>query len=372
MTTGRHVEAPRLAARQSRVGPSAALSTCLLAAALAVAGWVLPLAADASPAKTPATASAKASGKAPRGGETRIALVADLPQWPDAEPAAQRLLDHLAQRRIDLVVHAGGIKGDTESCGDPLLASRLQLLDQAPLPVLYVPGETEWAECGRRVAGSFDPDERLARLRELYFPDDRTLGSKTLPVMRQSDQAKFRSYRENVRLTAGKVLLVGLNVPGDNNNYRTEAGRNGEFEDRREANRQWLARAFSLAEQEEMAGIVVVMHADPLFANGWEKHGKPSLLDGFLRERHRDGYLETKRQLRSLVADYRGRVLLVHSSYNGFGIDTPLRDTNGKVLRNFTRVALPVGSPSQWTELTISPDSPALFSVALRDGPRGP
>ncbi|MBY4898753.1 metallophosphoesterase [Cupriavidus sp. AU9028] len=328
---------------------------------VALAAALLPLVADAAPRKA-----------APASGQARIALLADLPQWPDAEPATQRLLESLAQRKVDLVVHAGGIKGDTESCGDPLLGSRLQLLNQSPVPVLFVPGETEWAECGKHVAGSFDPDERLARLRELYFPDDRTLGEKALPVMRQSDQAKFRSYRENARLVLGNVLLVGLNVPGDNNNYRYEAGRNGEFEDRREANRQWLARAFSLAQQEEMSGIVLVMHADPLFANGWEKRGKPSLLDGFIRGRQRDGYLEIKRQLRELVADYRGRVLLVHSSYNGFGIDTPLRDTQGKVLRNFTRVALPVGSPRQWTELTISPDSPALFSVALHDGPRAP
>jgi hypothetical protein len=149
-------------------------------------------------------------------------------------------------QQVAMIVHAGGIKGDTESCGDTLLNARLQVLDDSPTPLLYVPGETDWAECQKPSNGKFDAVERLNRLQELFFPLDTTLGRRTLPVVRQSDQALFRSYRENVRLVTGGVMLVGLNLPGDNNHYRIEGGRNGEFEDRREANRQWLARAFSL------------------------------------------------------------------------------------------------------------------------------
>ncbi|MCA7086160.1 hypothetical protein K7G19_21455 [Cupriavidus sp. DB3] len=347
------------------------LAAALLGAwATQSAATVLPVAAKALSAegKPGGKTGDKASGKAADSRLVRIALIADLPQWPDAEAPTQQLLDNLAQRKLAFVIHAGGIKGDTESCADAMLAGRLRLLDQSPLPLVYIPGETDWAECEQAVNGSFDPDERLARLRELAFPDDDSLGQRRLRLIRQSDQAKFRSYRENVRWTAGKALLVGMNVPDDNNHYRTEAGRNGEFEDRREANRQWLARAFSAAEQESLDGIVLVIHGDPQFGNGWEKRGKPTLLDGFLRHRQRDGYLEFKRQLRELVSDYRGQVLLIHSSIGGFGIDTPLRDAKGKTIRSFTRVALPVGSPKQWTELTISPDSRSLFSVALQDG----
>lgn len=340
----------------------------LLAIAMAatlLGTWSSHGAATVQPAAAKAQAS---SGKTADSRLVRVALIADLPQWPEAEGPTRQLLETLAQRKLAFVIHAGGIKGDTESCADAMLAGRLRLLDESPLPLIYIPGETDWAECEQAINGSFDPDERLARLRELAFPDDDSLGHRKLGLIRQSDQAKFRSYRENVRWTAGKVLMVGMNVPDDNNHYRTEAGRNGEFEDRREANRQWLARAFSVAEQESLDGIVLVIHGDPQFANGWEKRGKPTLLDGFLRHRQRDGYLEFKRQLRELVSGYRGQVLLIHSSIGGFGIDTPLRDAKGKTIRNFTRVALPVGSPKQWTELTISPDSRSLFSVALQDG----
>lgn len=355
MMTARHRSAPL-----PRRHVASTLRALALTAALAVAAG----AHAASTARAERTVDADV---------VRIALIADVPQWPAAEGPTQQLLESFVQRRVAFVVHAGGIKGDTESCADAVLGARLQLLQQSPLPVVYVPGETDWAECEHPVNGSFDPDERLARLRELFYPDDNALGApgkRRVALTRQSDQAKFRAYRENVRWTVGKVLMVGMNLPGDNNHYRAEAGRNGEFEDRREANRQWLSRAFSVAEHERLAGIVLVVHGDPLFGNGWEKRGKLTLLDGFMRHRERDGYLEFKRQLRELVSRFDGQVMLVHSSVAGFAVDTPLRDARGKVLRHFTRVALPVGSTRQWTELTITPNARALFAVNLRDGPR--
>ncbi|MDT6962963.1 hypothetical protein QTN24_15805 [Cupriavidus sp. SZY C1] len=341
-------------ARAARALVALACGACLLAPVAvhaARAGKVAPPAAAAEPV-------------------TRMALIADVPQWPTAEADTSALFEQMASQKVALIVHAGGIKGDTESCADPVLSARLRVLDDAPAPLLFVPGETDWAECHKPVNGKFDAVERLNRLRELYFPADTTLGRRTLPVVRQSDQAMFRSFRENVRLMIGNVLVVGLNLPGDNNHYRSEGGRNGEFEDRREANRQWLGRAFSIAGQRDLAGVLVVVHADPQFGNGWEKRGRPTLLDGFLRRGTRDGYLEFKRQLRDLSAKYAGQVLLVHASDSGFSVDKPLRDTAGKVVGNFTRVALPIGNPSRWVELTVTPGTKSVFQVALEDGPR--
>ncbi|MFS8973898.1 hypothetical protein PO002_05190 [Cupriavidus necator] len=339
--------------------------------ALTVVTALLPLLCAAGMAwAAPASRGGKAAPPKPQ--VTRIALIADLPQWPAAEANAAALLDNFAERKLDLVIHAGGIKGDTESCSDAVLTSRQQLISQSPLPLIYVPGETDWAECKQPVNGGFDAVERLNRLRELFFPEDATLGRNPRPVLRQSDQALFRSFRENMRISVGDILIVGLNVPGDNNHYRNEGGRNSEFEDRREANRQWLARAFSVARQRDMDGIVVVAHGDPQFANGWEKKGRPSLLDGFMRHRTRDGYLEYKRQLRELTARFRGQVLLVHageSGSGGFGTDKPLRDSAGKILQNFTRVSLPTDTVAQWVELVITPKAASPFSVTLRDAP---
>ncbi|MBY4945481.1 hypothetical protein K6V92_02455 [Cupriavidus respiraculi] len=321
-------------------------------------------------AARPDEAQATARDKARPGPRpVRIALIADIPQWPDAEARTTRLLELFAERKLSFVIHAGGIKGDTESCADAVLSARFRLLDQSPLALVYVPGEPDWAECQHPVNGSFDDVERLNRLRELFYADDDALGQRQLALTRQSDQATFRAYREHARWVAADALLVTINLPGNNNNYRKEGGRNGEFEDRREAIRQWLSRAFSLARQQGLSAIVLIAHGDPQFGNGWEQRGKPTLLDGFMRRGTRDGYLEFKRQLRELASRYRGQVLVVHTSLGGFGIDTPLRDASGKVLRNVTRVALPVGSASQWTELVITPDASSPFTVTLKDGP---
>jgi hypothetical protein len=63
-------------------------------------------------------------------------------------------------------------------------------------------------------------------------------------------------------------------------------------------------------------------------------------------------------------------VLLVHAGGTGFAVDTPLRDSAGKIVPNLTRVSLPPGTSRQWTELMINPGSPALFDVVLKDMPR--
>ena len=234
-------------------------------------------------------------------------------------------------------------------------------------PLVYIPGDHDWSDCARAAAGRFDPIERLLRLRELFYPDDNTLGQRAMTVMRQSDQAKFRSYRENARWEMDGVLFVTLNVPGDNNNYKTAGGRNGEYEDRLEANRQWLTRAFAIARQRKLPGMVIMMQADPLFEDGWERRRAPTLLDGLLRRRQHDGYLTLKRQLRALTRDYDGAVLLIHGASQSFLLDRPLKDEDGRPDPHVMR-ARTYGAPTldQWLEVSVTPGSTPLFHVRGR------
>ena len=188
-----------------------------------------------------------------------------------------------------------------------------------------------------------------------------------MTIMRQSDQAKFRSYRENTRWETDGVLFVTLNVPGDNNNYKTAGGRNGEYEDRLEANRQWLARAFAVARQRKAPGVVIMMQADPLFEDGWERRRAPNLLDGLLRRRPHDGYLALKRQLRTLTRDYDGAVLLIHGASQTFLLDRPLKDEDGRPDPHVMRARM-YGSPTldQWLEVSVTPGRTPLFHVRGR------
>lgn len=295
-----------------------------------------------------------------------FAVIGNVPERPEDVAPARALLDAIDAEHPAFVVHLGNLKGRDESCADELLEARHDLLDSLISPVVYIPGDHDWSDCQRAAAGSFDPVERLLRLRELFYPDDNALGQRTMTVMRQSDQAKFRSYRENARWIVDRVLFVTLNVPGDNNNYKTAGGRNGEYEDRLEANRQWLARAFSVAHQRKMEGIVIMMQADPLFEDGWERRRAPNLLDGLLRRSH-DGYLVLKRQLRTLTRDFDGAVLIIHGASQTVLLDRPLKDEEGRPDPHVMR-ARTYGSPvlDQWLEVSVTPGRTPLFHVRGR------
>ena len=320
---------------------------------------LLPVAVPAAPR------TAKPAPDAPAA--FTFTVIGNVPERAEDVAPARALLDAIDAEHPAFVVHLGNLNGRDELCSDDLLEARHDLLDSLITPVVYIPGDHDWSDCQRPAAGSFDPIERLLRLRELFYPDDNTLGQRAMTVMRQSDQAKFRSYRENSRWTMKDVLFVTLNVPGDNNNYKTAGGRNGEYEDRLEANRQWLARAFSVARQRKLAGVVIMMQADPLFEDGWERRRAPNIFDGLLRRRSHDGYLSLKRQLRMLTRDYDCAVLLIHGASATFTLDRPLKDEDGRPDPHVMR-ARTYGSPvlDRWLEVSVTPGRTPLFHIRSR------
>lgn len=306
----------------------------------------------------------------------RFAVLAGLPAGDDESPRMHRLQEAFDQERPDFLIQLGPLQGRRTACSDNALYARKLVLDTLPLPVILVPDESLWAECPRVRGRTTDPLEQLERVREIFYAEDASLGQQQIELMRQSEQARFRSYRENVRWMRGNVMFVGMHLSGNNNNYRNEAGRNREFEDRREANRQWLARAFFLARQSRMAAVVIATHADPEFGNKWEGKSGPNLLDGLVSQKKRDGYLEFKRQLRELTLEFGGPVLLVHtvddSRTNQPILDHPLRDRQGKTVGMFTRIGVPAGR--LWTPVSIGSDGTAALGDTspqpARKGPR--
>jgi len=58
-----------------------------------------------------------------------------------------------------------------------------------------------------------EPVERLAKLHEVFTQGNTGLGQRTLPLERQSAQATYPTYRENVRWTMGDVVFLTLSLP---------------------------------------------------------------------------------------------------------------------------------------------------------------
>ena len=114
---------------------------------------------------------------------------------------------------------------------------------------------------------------------------------------------RFRRDSENLRWQFGPILFVTIDVPDNNNDFRFGAGRNGEFEERLVADRVWLERAFRIASERRLPGIVIAIDADP--------HFETPLRPPDSRKRERDGYYEIKIALRELTRHFPGQVLLV-------------------------------------------------------------
>ena len=280
-------------------------------------------------------------------------LLGDTPYSAWERAQLPPMLAAMGRENLAFAIHVGDIKSGSTVCSDEVFLDIRSVFQAAPLPLVYVPGDNEWTDCHRGNNGGYDPLERLARLRELFFAGDATLGARSFPLERQSRDPAYTAYRENVRWEQGGALFVGLNVPGSNNNYhgaRTSGGPVAEFTERSAANRAWLAQSFALARSRKLAGILIAIQADPGFEAASAGHPAP-------------GYGEFIEQLRKESQAFAGQVVLVHGDSHNEQINQPLLNQAGDaVVRNFTRVET-FGYPFMgWVKGTVDAANPRVFS----------
>lgn len=267
------------------------------------------------------------------------------------------LIAEMDRENLAFVVHDGDIKNGHSICSDEVLQDVLGVFRKSATPLVYVPGDNEWTDCHRSSNGSYDPLERLAKLREWFFPGDLALGQRPLKLQRQSSDPAFAAYRENVRWQAGGALFVGMNLPGSDNNFngtQRSGGPVAEFIERGAANRAWLAEAFALARRNKLAGILIVIQANPGFEDA--SNGKPS-----------HGYRDFLIQLREATQTFAGQVVLVHGDTHHHQIDQPMEDpATKKTVKNFTRMET-IGSPFfGWVRATVDTTDPQVFRFSPR------
>jgi hypothetical protein len=243
------------------------------------------------------------------GGTHRFGVIGHV--FASGGPEAQLETALAATRKSSLAfVVATGIKNAKEPCTDELYPRRRDMLEDAKRPVVVVPAASDWAYC-KNAAERLVSIERLNHLRELLYEEPSALGTKPLMLGRQSANAKFRSYAENAYWIVGEVLYATVNIPSNNNNYRSEAGRNSEYEDRSVANRFWLSRLFSQAQRKHLAGVVLFSEGD---VNILQE--EPGLLARLGRSNQlpQDGYASARRQIVALAKKFEGKVLLIDTA----------------------------------------------------------
>lgn len=274
----------------------------------------------------------------------RFVAIGDIPYSDYERREFPRMLGKISEEAPDLIVHAGDIKFGSARCNDERLRDRKELFDASPVPLVYVPGDNEWTDCGQLKAGNHDPVERLEALRKLFFAEPFSLGKKRIPVERQS-----AAYPEHLRWQLGPVLFVTLNVPGPDNNHGSAEKPGKEFLARNPLVIDWLSQAFSAARREKSEGIVIVMQANPGF-----RLFEAELTHGAFRD-----LLEA---LRRETLEFPGQVLLIHGDTHRQRIDRPMRHpVTRKTVANFTRLET-FGFPFMgWVKIHIDGGKSSLF-----------
>ncbi len=302
-------------------------------------------------AAPPAGGAPPQSG-APGGGagavRFQVGLIGDLLYTAEEVAKYPSLMASMDAAPLAFVIHDGDFKSGSTPCDDATFEDRLGLFQSSAHPFIYIPGDNEWTDCHRENNGAYDPLERLAKLRGMFFPGNRTLGRRTLPLQRQSDDPAYAAFRENVRWTYGNVMFVGLNVQGSNNNLGRTAEQDQEYLERNYANLTWLRLAFNQARGNGNRGIMVVIQANP----GFE-----------LRPEQRTGFNDFLGVLQEETLNFPGQVVLVHGDSHNFQINKPMfaSSTNRRV-EHFTRLET-FGTPDvHWVRATVDATTPNVFT----------
>ena len=281
-----------------------------------------------------------------------LALIGDLPYSAEQEAKFPSLVADINRSPAAFVVHDGDIKNGFSVCDDATFVSRKQLFDNFEMPFIFVYGDNEWTDCYRSNNGSYDPVERLAKLREIFSQGNQSLGKRTLTLTRQSENPQFAKFRENVRWIYHGVVFFAINMPGSNNNFGRTPEADAEYADRNSANLAWIKECFALAKRSNSKGILLVAQANP----GFE-------LDS--TDKRRSGYNDFIATLETETGNFPGQVVFVHGDTHYFRIDKPLPyftdETQLPRMKNFTRVET-FGSPNvHWLRDFYDPTNPNLF-----------
>jgi hypothetical protein len=248
-------------------------------------------------------------------------------RYADSGPRLARLISEINRLSPAFTVHLGDIIGSDEDCSDELLKRRRDDFNTFDGPLIYTPGDNEWTDTHTEKAGSYDPLERLAKVRTLFFPDERSLGRRPMPLVTQRRDARFANYVENARWMRQGVVFATVHIVGSNNNHRPSApAAMAEWRARDEANDAWIRAAFAEARQIDAPGVVLFFQANPFAAD----KGRPGYYSGFERN------LKT---LEAEASDYGKPVLLVHADEHRYRLDRGMRFTmDSPALPNVTRL----------------------------------
>jgi hypothetical protein len=278
--------------------------------------------------------------------------IGDMPyNLPGDYAAFDRVITRINTLQPAFTIHVGDIISGQTRCDDALYSRVRDMFATFDGPLVYTPGDNEWTDCHRPNSGGFDPVERLARIRQMFFPDPaRSLGKAALRVTPQSADARYARFVENARWERAGIVFATVHIPGSNNNLQRDQLAVNEYIERNAANLAWIDAAFARAQETGAKGIVLAFQAHLRFDR------EPPETD------MRSGFNDTLNALKQHAIAWGKPVLLVHGDQHHLVIDQPLIGPGRKRIMNVTRLMVHGEDEVHATLVTIDTDEADLFS----------
>ena len=293
-------------------------------------------------------------------GTFAFGALGDAPYYPWEDWRYPLMLQDIDGNDLAFSIHVGDIFW--RPCSDDRYERSLRWFNGLKHPLIYVPGDNEWADCwtraGRRLqpsrsTGSVAPHPVSAAGVESGPPD----------VAARNAVRRIRRLRSSSNMPAGRTAAwcsrrsmwwAAIISPSGSRRGRTPTIRNRSR--RLEAALAWLHETFARAKSQSATAIVVSFHADPGF--DWSPPSRvpfKPLLDAFEDE----------------AVAFGKPVLLIHGDSHDFKTDFPLKArATQQTIGNVMRLEVP-GSPLVgWVRVVVTPGATPSFAFEQRLVPR--
>lgn len=267
-----------------------------------------------------------------------------------------RLISRINILAPAFTLHVGDIVSGRTRCSDENFAKVFELFGRFAGPLIYTPGDNEWTDCHRLLGGRYDPLERLAFVRRMFFAQPgMSLGRSPIKVESQSAVMadRFSTYIENVRFVWSGVQFASAHVVGSLNGYDERRPETvAEFEARNAANLAWIEDAFRVASDRQAKGLVLFWQANV--------HATPRLNPGAAFAKPFEATIEA---VTRGAERFRRPVLVIYGDFHFFEV-RPFLNMKREPVRSVTRMQVFGDGDVHAVRVRVDPADPALFNIA--------
>ena len=270
-------------------------------------------------------------------GSFSFGVMGDAPYNVLEEAQFRLVLRDLDAHDLSTVISVGDIFW--RPCSDEMYARARDQFNGLRHPVVYTPGDNEWFDCWEPGSGGYEPQERLARLRQIFYTTPaQSLGGRRIALASQPE------FIENVRWTDHSFLFATVHLIGSGNGRSTFPNRTEDdvvaAKTRTDAAATWLRETFTIAKADNAPAVVIAMQGAPFD----EEPKDREVFEPFLTT------------LREEAGRFERPVLIMHGDHHHFQIDRQLG------LANLMRLEVP-GSPDVgWVRVTVTPTAREPFA----------